>query len=118
MHRAAAAWQFTVPADAATATATRDAVLEIDYRGDIARLFDGPTMLDDAYWDGRRWRIGLKRFAGRLGRPWQLTLLPLRIDAPIYLDQRARKDLPATAQVATLGGMRLIPEHQLVLGGR
>jgi beta-galactosidase len=115
-HRAAATWQFTIPSDAATAT--RNAVLEIDYRGDIARLFDGTTMLDDAYWDGRRWRIGLRRFAQRLGKPWQLTLLPLRADAPIYLDQSARQSLPATGQIATLAGLRLLPEHELVLRDR
>ncbi len=116
VQREAAAWEFTLPDDAATAT--RDAILEIDYRGDIAKLFQATTMLDDAYWDGRVWRIGLKRFAQRLGKPWQLTVLPLRADAPIYLDPRARNDLPATGQIAALNGLRLIPEHELVLRGQ
>ena len=109
-HRAAAAFTFTPPKDA---LATGDAYLELDWRGDIGRLFDGTDMLDDAYWDGRVWRIGLKRFADRLGRPWTLTILPLRADAPIYLDASARAKLPKADQVADLLTIRLIPEYQL-----
>jgi hypothetical protein len=109
-HKAAAAFTFTVPADALT---SGDAFLEIDWRGDIGRLFDGADMLDDAYWDGRLWRIGLKRFAARLGRPWTLTLLPLRADAPVYLDESARAKLPPGDQVADLLSVRLVPEYQL-----
>ena len=106
-HRAAAAFTFTLPADAVE---SGDAFLEIDWRGDIGRLFDGTAMLDDAYWDGRIWRIGLKRFADRLGRPWTLTILPLRADAPIYLDDMARATLPPGDQVARLLALRLVPE--------
>lgn len=109
-HRAAAAFTFTPPKDA---LATGDAYLELDWRGDIGRLFDGTDMLDDAYWDGRVWRIGLKRFADRLGRPWTLTILPLRADAPIYMDASARAKLPKADQVADLLTIRLIPEYQL-----
>ena len=106
-HRAAAAFTFTLPADAVQ---SGDAFLEIDWRGDIGRLFDGTTMLDDAYWDGRVWRIGLKRFADQLGRPWTLTILPLRADAPIYLDDMARAKLPPSDQVASLLALRIVPE--------
>ena len=109
-HKAAAAFTFTIPADV---VAPGDAFLEIDWRGDIGRLFDGLDMLDDAYWDGRLWRIGLKRFAQRLGKPWTLTVLPLRADAPIYLDAKARALLPRQDQVASLLSIRIVPEHQL-----
>ena len=108
-HKAAAAFTFTLPADA---VAQGDAFLEIDWRGDIGRLFDGLALLDDAYWDGRVWRIGLKRFADRLGRPWTLTILPLRADAPIYLDDSARARLPPGDQVASLVSLRLVPEYE------
>lgn len=115
-HRAAGAWSFTVPRTALPVGG--DAFLEIDYRGDIARLFDGSTILDDAFWDGRVWRIGLRRFAGRLGRPWTITVMPLRKDAPIYLDDRARALLPATAQVAEIRSVRVVPESELVVTKR
>lgn len=110
-HRAAAAWSFTLPRTVLAGTDT--AWLEIDYRADIARLFDGANMLDDAFWDGRVWRIGLRRFADRLGRPWTLTALPLRVDAPIYLDESARRQLPATGQVAEVRGVSVVPDYTL-----
>lgn len=115
-HRAAAAWSFTVPRTALPAGG--DAFLEIDYCGDIGRLFDGDTMIDDAFWDGRVWRIGLRRFADRLGKPWTITVMPLRADAPIYLDERARKMLPAKPQVAEIRSVKLVPEHELVVTAR
>jgi beta-galactosidase len=115
-HRAAAAWSFRIPRNALPAGG--DAFLEIDYRGDIARLFDGDTMLDDAFWDGRIWRIGLRRFADRLGKPWTLTVLPLRADAPIYLDAKARQMLSGTSQVAEIRNVRVVPEHELVVTAR
>jgi hypothetical protein len=112
-HRADGAWSFTVPGDALRGV--EDAYLEIDYRGDIARLSDGTTMLDDAYWDGRVWRIGLKRFADRIGHPWTLSVMPLRADAPIYLDDKARALLPRAPQVAEIRSIRIIPEYQLAV---
>lgn len=112
-HRAAAAWSFTLPRSVLAAQG--DASLEIDYRADIARLFDGADMLDDAFWDGRVWRIGLRRFADRLGKPWTLTALPMRSDAPIYLDESARRLLPATGQVADVRQIRVVPDYVLNL---
>jgi beta-galactosidase len=110
-HRADGTWGFTVSRDALGRV--EDAYLEIDYRGDIARLSDGTTMLDDAYWDGRVWRIGLKRFANRIGHLWTLSVMPLRADAPIYLDDKARAMLPKTPQVAEVVSVRLVPEYEL-----
>ncbi|MDO6412847.1 beta-galactosidase [Sphingomonas sp. BIUV-7] len=110
-HRADAVWSFIVPQSALRDV--EDAYLEIDYRGDIGRVSDGTTMLDDAFWDGRVWRIGLKRFAARLGHPWSIAIMPLRADAPIYLDERARALLPKAAQVAELRSIRLVPEYEL-----
>jgi beta-galactosidase len=112
-HRADATWTVTVPAD--TLKAGGDAFLEIDYRGDIARLSDGADLLDDAFWDGRVWRIGLKRFAGRIGRPWTIAVTPLRADAPIYLDEAARALLPKATQVAEVRSIRLVPEYRLAV---
>ncbi|WP_253717785.1 beta-galactosidase [Sphingomonas sp. AP4-R1] len=112
-HRVDAAWTFSVTTDALPKGG--DAFLEIDYRGDIGRLFDGTTMIDDAFWDGRVWRIGLRRFAARLGHPWTLTVMPLRADAPIYLDEKTRALVPAKEQVADLLSVRLIPESELTI---
>lgn len=113
-HRASAAWSFSIKP--ALLSGSRDAFLEIDYRGDIARLFDGPTMLDDSFWDGRVWRIGLKRFAERAGRPWTLTVLPFRGDSPVYLDEAVRASVPKEGQVAEVREIRIVPEYEVIIG--
>lgn len=39
---------------------TDDVLLELDFVGDIGRLFAGTRMLDDWYFNGQKWQIGLK----------------------------------------------------------
>ncbi|TCU54672.1 glycosyl hydrolase family 35 [Novosphingobium sp. PhB57] len=109
----AAAWDISVPEQ--SLKGVEDAWLSIDYRGDVGRLFDGNTMLDDSFWDGRVWHVGLKRFRARLGKPWQLSIVPLPADAPIYLDQAVR---PKSGEgvAAELRSLTLEPEYQLELG--
>jgi hypothetical protein len=79
-----AAWSIRLPADALTGV--DDAFLRIQARGDVGRLFAGMTMIDDHFLDGRVWEVGLKRFAAEIKAPLMLTVLPMRRDAPIYLD--------------------------------
>jgi hypothetical protein len=107
----AAAWSITLPPGALDGVA--DAFLEIDYRGDVARLFSGPDMLDDDYYFGRVWTIGLKRFRAALDQPLTLTVLPLRRDAPIYLDEAVRAALPPADQVVEVRSVKLIPQYAL-----
>lgn len=113
---AAAAWQLRLP-DRLFDHAS-DVVLELDVEGDVARLFDGAELLDDSYWIGRPWRIGLKRYAARLQRPLTLGLLPLRADAALHFDPSVRPDFGGQEQIARLRGARLQAEYALVLGGR
>ncbi|OBT81363.1 hypothetical protein VE02_10051 [Pseudogymnoascus sp. 03VT05] len=70
-----------------------DAQLRIDYQGDLARLYAGSVLLDDHFYDGETWVIGLKRLAGRAGNnPLTLAIMPLRSDAPIYLQSKPTFD--------------------------
>ncbi|OBT74302.1 hypothetical protein VF21_06898 [Pseudogymnoascus sp. 05NY08] len=70
-----------------------DAQLRIDYQGDLARLYAGSVLLDDHFYDGETWVIGLKRLAGRAGNsPLTLAIMPLRSDAPIYLQTKPTFD--------------------------
>lgn len=104
----AASWTINLPSNALDGL--RDAYLDIDYQGDIGRLFAGTTLLDDNYGDGRVWPLGLRRFSAELGQPWTLSVLPLRADAPIY----RQNPIPAAApQVARLLGVRLRPVYGL-----
>jgi beta-galactosidase len=90
--------------------------LQVDYTGDIARLKYGNHLIDDNFFNGTPWRIGMKRFldsneAGDL----QLEILPLRTDSPVFLEGAVRKTLPPTGQIDQLHSIHLVPQYQLTL---
>jgi len=90
--------------------------LRVDYTGDIARLADGNHLLDDNFFNGTPWKIGMKRFLDRHETgDLQLEVLPLRADSPIFLEDAVRKMLPALGQLDELRSVRVIPQYQLTL---
>ncbi|MDR3508484.1 MAG: beta-galactosidase [Caulobacteraceae bacterium] len=109
----AAAWSLTIPKDALSGLS--DAYLDLSLTGDVGRLFSGPRMLDDHFLDGRPWQVGLKRFASLLDQPLILTVLPLRGDAPIYLQEGYRPALTPGAQVAEVRQVTLTPEYSVTV---
>jgi hypothetical protein len=106
-----AAWSIILPKDAIEGVA--DAFLNIDYQGDVARLFSGVEMLDDDYYYGGVWSIGLKRYRAQIQAPLTLTVLPLRKDAPIYIDDAVRAQLPPADQVAVVRSIKVVPQYAL-----
>lgn len=111
--KAAASWQITLPP--AALEGLDDALLNIDFVGDIGRLYAGTDMLDDWYYSGYGWQYGLRQLGARADQPLTLSVLPLRADAPIYLDQRARPDFAGAAQLAQLRKVSVTPVYQLKL---
>lgn len=109
---ASAAWSISLPAGVLDHVS--DVFLDLDYEGDVARLFSGAEMLDDDYFKGQAWRIGLKRYAGKLGAPLMLTVLPLRQDAKIYFDPTVAPQFE-DGQVARLKSVNLVPEYKLTV---
>ncbi len=111
----AAVWRLRVPPSSAAGDGD---VLEIRYEGDVARLYSAGDLLDDNFYNGMAWRVGLARFAAELRRgPLELRILPLRSDAPIYLEPDYRPtDVPASGQVARLVSVRVVPRYELVIG--
>ncbi|MGA8940176.1 MAG: beta-galactosidase [Acidobacteriaceae bacterium] len=90
--------------------------LDLDYVGDIGRLYVGDRLVDDDFFHGATWQIGLKRFLpAALSSGIRVQVLPLRADAPIYLDPSVRAKLPRTGQVATIGRPVLVPEYEIVI---
>jgi hypothetical protein len=113
--RAAASWQVHIdPAQLAGADLD-DVLMQPELVGDMARLFSGTHMLDDWYWFGHPWQVGLKRLAPHLRAPLTVSVLPLRADAPIYLPREHRPDFAGQAQIATLSGVTLTPVYRLSL---
>jgi beta-galactosidase len=115
----AAKWAITVPAGSLDGLS--ELFLCVDYEGDLARFTEDHRLLDDNFYNGKPWMIGLKQFLApnKPGR-FELSVLPLRKDAPVYFELRDLPQFGQEGQVGTLNQVRLVPEYQLELtpGGR
>jgi beta-galactosidase len=110
----AAAWQLTVPS--ALPASVSELYLRLEYLGDTARISAGGRLLDDDFFNGLPWYVGLKRFADSTSQgPLQLEILPLRADAPVYFDDRLRPSIPKRGQALELKSVKLIPEYEFIV---
>jgi len=76
-----------------------EALLQIEYTGDIGRLESQGKLLDDNFYKGVPWQIGLRRFgADTLKTPLTLEILPMPTVAPIYLEDSARERIKKARQ--------------------
>ena len=66
-----------------------DAFLKIDYAGDCARVYADGKLVMDNFWNGKPMLVRMSDLAGK---NVELRILPLRKDAPIYL-QKTQKAL-------------------------
>jgi hypothetical protein len=108
----AASWSIEIPPEALQGA--DDVFLNIRWIGDAARLFAGVTLVDDRYYDGRPWNVALARFKSRLGSPLTVSILPLRGDAPVYLDSSAARPSRG-AQTAQMLRLALEPSYSLMV---
>lgn len=106
--RHAAAWRIDLPS--ASGKGEPDALVNLDFTGDIGRLFNGTRLLDDWYYSGYGWQYALKH-AGN--GPLTLAVLPLRADAPIYIPKEGRPDFAGKQQIAELRGVTITPIYRL-----
>lgn len=79
---AAARYVISVPDD-------RDGkILEIDYRGDVARIYADGHLVADNFYNGRPMLLGLWRLPQDC-REIELRILPLQPDMPVYFPREA-----------------------------
>lgn len=91
--------------------------LRVDYTGDEARLLTDGTLLDDNFYNGMPWVVGLKRYRVDGSIPaLTLDILPIRADSPIYLEPAARAAVGASGQTAVLRGVSIVPQYRLQIG--
>ena len=109
--KSAAIWNITVPANGITGLS--DVFLRIDYTGDIGRLYAGQRLLDDDFYHGEAWEVGLKRFVPLAGNDLTLDVLPLRKDAPIYFSPKARPDFGSSQQICDVRAITAVPEYEI-----
>lgn len=110
----AARWRIHLPDGAMTGLS--DLFLRVQYEGDAARLSSGNRLLADNFFDGTPWLIGLRRFDKEMSDgALDLSILPLRKDAPIYLEDGLRPVFDGKNQLGELNRLTLVPQYQLVI---
>jgi len=95
-----------------------DVYLDIDYVGDTGMAFVDGRLVDDHFYYGPSWKIGLKRFEAELERKGMYFFFRPMPDHPPYL-----ADLPAEAVPqfdegeprVRIGPVRVVPEYKAVL---
>ena len=69
-----------------------NAILEINYHGDVARLYADGRLVIDNFWNGRPMLVRVRDIQGK---KLQLKVLPLGKEYPIYLQPDQRAELAA-----------------------
>ena len=105
-------WQLKLPTKIPDGLS--DIFLDINYTGDICRLYDGNRILDDNFFNGTNWEVGLKHFmTGTSSNEISLKILALRKDAPIYIQRSLRPDFKGAMQLAKVNSFKALPEYEL-----
>jgi len=83
-------------------------ILAIDYLGDAARLHADGQLVDDHFYDGEPWLVGVDRFAS--GGRWPVLELAIIAagDLPVFLEAAARKRLAEASSTAALCSARAV----------
>lgn len=86
----AAVWKIKLPAKL---DLKQNPLLRIRYVGDVARLTLNGKLIADNFYAGREFDLGLKRYAPEIFTgDLRLEILPLRKDAPIFIEPKDRPD--------------------------
>jgi hypothetical protein len=105
----AAVWKIKLPANL---DLNLDPILRIHFVGDVARVTLNGRLIDDNFYDGREFDLGLKRFAPQIvDGDLQLEILPLRKDAPIYLAGEAKPDFGKTDSIARVNKLEIVNRY-------
>jgi beta-galactosidase len=113
-YQQAAQWRLSL--SNAKLNGLDDIILRFTYTGDAIRLAAGSRLLDDDFYNGAPWRVSYRNLvADGLRDPLLLSILPLRQDAPIYLEAGHRPAFPASGQVSELQKVEAIPHYRLAV---
>ncbi len=110
----AATWSIAIPGNSLDGLS--ELFLRVEYQGDVARFSAGQRLLVDDFYNGLAWEIGLRRFLdSKTSNSFELSILPLREDAPVYFETPGDPDFSHNGQIVKLDSVSLVPEYQLVL---
>jgi hypothetical protein len=120
----AAVWKITLPSDwsaglrpGSDSTNTPDrkpALLRIRYLGDVARLTLNGKLIADNFYAGREFDLGLNRYAPEIFTgELRLEILPLRKDAPIFIEPKDRPDFGTNETLVKLQSVEVVNFHEI-----
>ncbi len=102
----AAVWQIKLPAKIDFA---KNPLLRIQYIGDVARLTLNGKLIADNFYAGRPFDLGLKRYGQEIFTgDLRLEILPLRQDAPIYIEPKNRPDFGTNRTLLKLQSAEIV----------
>jgi beta-galactosidase len=107
----AATWTVTFPP---LPPALSDAFLKIHYQGDAARLYRNGTLVDDNFWNGLTWTIGLRELGYVGGETISLKVLPLPQRFHLHIENADQLRFHAELG-GELTGMEIVPRYQIKL---
>ncbi len=91
-------------------------VLVVNYQGDVARIYAGGRLVDDNFYKGPAWEIGLWRFTPEeLAQGLDLKILPLRQDTNIFLEKSARPAFDGGGDVLNIKDLSIVWDYEAVL---
>lgn len=84
---------YVVEVDSTLTSCADSAFLKIDYAADCARVYADGKLVQDNFWNGKPMLV---RVSDLVGKKVELRILPLRKDAPIYLQKEQKAILEAS----------------------
>jgi hypothetical protein len=102
----AAIWKIKLPANL---DLNLNPILRIHYVGDAARLTLNGRLIEDNFYAGRTFDLGLNRYAPEiLTGDLRLEILPLRKDAPIFFEPKDKPDFGGQDSLVKLQSAEII----------
>ena len=104
----AAVWHVTLPPPP-----HGQELLRIRYAGDVARVYAGPRLVTDHFYNGTPLDVGLDDLSpAEAAAGLTLKILPLQRDAPIYLLDASRPDFGGQDSVARVDGAAVLERRE------
>ena len=104
----AAAWKLNLPAKV---DLKMNPLLRIRYVGDVARLMLNGKLIADNFYAGREFDLGLKRYGSEIFiGDLRLEILPLRKDAPVFIEPKNRPDFGTNETVLKLESAEIVQQ--------
>lgn len=113
--RSAAVWRIDVPT-INDLPYLSNVLLRIDYQGDVARLSLGKRLVEDNFWNGQPWTIGLREtvYNWRTAAPvFDLKILGLPNSFPMFLEDARALHFDGSGLADSLQSVRLVPRYRL-----